>query len=226
MHRWMFAGIALVTAINGAAAEEKRSLGAHEHGHGTFNFAVEGKEVLMELEVPGADIVGFEHAAESAADKAAVASAFAILEKPLELFILPTAAGCTVSDTEVTLAGEDDHDTHAHEKDEAHDDHKEEASHAHDDHKEEASEAHDDHKEEASHAHADHEDEASETHAEFHAVYALTCTAPAAITEVRFGYFATFPRAEELDVNVVTARGQRRFEATPEDAVVNLEGML
>ena len=46
-------------------AEEHRELGAHEHGHGTLNIALEGSRLTMELEAPGVDIVGFEHAAST-----------------------------------------------------------------------------------------------------------------------------------------------------------------
>ena len=68
------------------AFAETRELDAHEHGHGAFNIAFEGDKVLMELEAPGADIVGFEHAATSAEDRAAVDAAIADLAKPLQLF--------------------------------------------------------------------------------------------------------------------------------------------
>ena len=34
---------------------------AHEHGVGTLSIAVEGNDVEIEMVVPGADVVGFEH---------------------------------------------------------------------------------------------------------------------------------------------------------------------
>ena len=59
------AGVALAVASTGAIAEEtRRELDAHQHGHGSLTIAIEGGQVQMALEVPGADIVGFEHAAE------------------------------------------------------------------------------------------------------------------------------------------------------------------
>ena len=59
--------VALFTTAlaSGAVAETKREGHAHEHGHGKLNVAIEGKNVMMEMEVPGADIVGFEHEAKS-----------------------------------------------------------------------------------------------------------------------------------------------------------------
>ena len=92
------------------AADEHRELGPHVHGHGTLNIAVEGKRVSMELEVPGMDIVGFEHDATTADQKAAVEKAKAQLAQPLALFKLPAAAGCTVADAKVELEAEHHHD--------------------------------------------------------------------------------------------------------------------
>ena len=39
----------------------ERSLGAHQHGHGRVNLVLDGQDLWLELEAPGADIVGFEH---------------------------------------------------------------------------------------------------------------------------------------------------------------------
>ena len=58
-----------------ASAEEHRQLGAHVHGHGRLNIAIEGNTISMELEVPGMDIVGFEHEPSTPEQKAAVAQA-------------------------------------------------------------------------------------------------------------------------------------------------------
>jgi hypothetical protein len=120
-----------------AAAEhdhEHASLGAHEHGVGRLNAALDGKTLELELESPAMNLVGFEHVASSDADKAKVVAARALLEQPLALFNLPKAAGCTVENQELEspLFGDapdadDDHDEDA--KDEHHHDHSE--IHAH-----------------------------------------------------------------------------------------------
>jgi hypothetical protein len=107
---------------------EHGSLGAHEHGVGRLNAALDGQTLELELESPAMNLVGFEHAATTDADKAKVAAVRAQLEKPLELFNLPTAAGCVVATQELEspLFGDkpdadDDHDHDA--KDEHHHDH-------------------------------------------------------------------------------------------------------
>jgi hypothetical protein len=92
------------------AAEERRQLGAHEHGHSVLNVAIAGDRIEMELMAPGMDIVGFEHAAETAEHKAAVQEAEAILRDPLALFVLPDEAGCAVETAAVELEAEGEHE--------------------------------------------------------------------------------------------------------------------
>lgn len=107
-------------------SEETRQLDAHEHGVGQLNIAFDGQKIAMELHAPGADIVGFEYAAESEQDRAAIDAAVAALEAPLELFVLSEAAGCSVVQAAAGLESEDGHDDHT---EDGHDDHAEEAGH-------------------------------------------------------------------------------------------------
>jgi hypothetical protein len=71
------------------------------------------------LEVPGADIVGFEYEATTAEDQAKVQAAEEKLARPLALFVLPRNAGCKVTSAKVVIAreSETDHDAHEHEED-------------------------------------------------------------------------------------------------------------
>ncbi len=116
-----FAALAVIATAPGLAhAEgEHRQLGPHVHGHGDLDIAVENKRVSMELVVPGMDIVGFEHAATTDAQKDVVQKAMDQLNKPLEVFKLPQAAGCSVADAKVAIEpehhhdGDEDHDEHA-----------------------------------------------------------------------------------------------------------------
>ena len=47
----------------------------HQHGVGQLNVAIQGDHVEIELETPGADIVGFEHPPRTAEQKKAVQDA-------------------------------------------------------------------------------------------------------------------------------------------------------
>ena len=77
------------------------SLGKHEHGIATLNVALDGQTLEIQLESPAMNIVGFEHAANSTADKATAAAARTRLGQPLQLFALPAAAGCSVISSEL-----------------------------------------------------------------------------------------------------------------------------
>lgn len=196
----IFAAAAVMNAAPAFASEEHRELGAHEHGHGTLNMAIEAGKVSMELEVPGADIVGFEHEASTDEQKAAIEKAKATLSDALTVFKLPSDAGCKLTNAKVALEAEEHHDGAKHEE---HVDHKDEAKHE---------------------DHAEHKDEAGEEehHAEFHAEYALECSSPEKLTSIDFHYFELFPGAQELDVNLVSAKGQTKYEVTREQPKLEL----
>ncbi|MGC2396164.1 MAG: DUF2796 domain-containing protein, partial [Rhodomicrobium sp.] len=106
---FVFAGIVTCIAFS-AAGEEHRQLGAHVHGHGRLNIAIEDKTVSIELEAPGADIVGFEHEAATRAQSAAIEKAKATLAAGLSLFTPAAAAGCTQNASKVSIEAEHEHE--------------------------------------------------------------------------------------------------------------------
>ncbi|MEM7508106.1 MAG: DUF2796 domain-containing protein [Pseudomonadota bacterium] len=186
-----------------AIAGEKRELGSHEHGVGLLNIAFEDAQIAMELEAPGADIVGFEHEANTAEDRAKIDAAIATLAQPLTLFSFPASAGCSVVEAKAALIGEDAEDEHHH----GHgDDHGDEA--AHDDHD------HDDH------AHGE------ESHSEFRAEYVLSCADPSAIDKIDFAYFEQFPNALELEVQLISDKGSNGFEVERDAPSLSLGGAI
>lgn len=195
-------GLAASAAL---AEEEHRELGAHVHGHGTFNVAIEAGRVSMELEAPGMDIVGFEHAAANPEQQAKLQAAKADLAKPLELFAVPAAAGCTVAQADVELENEQAG-----------------AEHDHGDHDHHADHDHDGDDKDHDHDHAD----AAHGHSHFHVAYALTCAAPEALTAIDFGYFKRFPGAQGLTVNVVSGKGQAKYEVSRDKPVLDLSGVM
>ncbi|WP_137888608.1 DUF2796 domain-containing protein [Pseudomonas sp. 2FE] len=172
---------------------EHASLGAHEHGAGHLNVALDGKILELELENPAMNLLGFEHAAESPADLATVAAARAKLEQPLTLFSLPAAAGCTVTrqELESPLFGDQPDAEHEHEHDE----------HA----KGEAAEH-------------QHEDQ----HSEIHAHYRFSCTEPAALKTLDLReVFKRFPATHKIQVQLIGPQGQQGVEATAEHATLS-----
>ena len=100
---------------------------AHEHGVGSLSIAVEGNEVEIELVVPGADVVGFEHPPSSETERQAVIMGAKTLRDDSGIVILSSKAGCRVEDVEVSSGlmknRKDDHK--AEHKDDHKDDHNE-----------------------------------------------------------------------------------------------------
>jgi phosphoketolase len=175
-------GIALPTWT---AEAQHRELGPHQHGHGTLNIAIEGGRVSMELDVPGADIVGFEHTATTKAQQDAVEKAKAQLAAPLSLFVPPKGAGCSVKEANVKIEGA----------------------------------------EEAKDAPAGApKEQAGAEHSDFNADYVLECTAVDKLTSIEFPYFRKFSGAQELEVNLVTAKGQTKFEVKRGKPRIDLTG--
>lgn len=205
----------LMFAATTAFADDTRQLDAHEHGVGELNIAFLGKTVAMEFHAPGADIVGFEYEAKSSEDRAAIDDAVAMLARPLNLFMLPAAAECSVTQASAELEGDDAHHEH-HEH--GHDDEK----HEHEEHAE-GEHAHDEHEEHAEN-HDAHEDEAG--HTEFHAEYMLTCANPDAITEIKFAYFDTFENAREVEVKTIIGSQAQAFEVTRDAPLLDLRGVF
>jgi Protein of unknown function (DUF2796) len=191
------ATILVLSAAQGSV-ETKRQLGPHQHGHGTLNLAVEGQTVQMELVVPGADIVGFEHKANTAEDRAKMEAAEKTLAQPLALVVLPRGAGCKVTAAKVSIVGATESDPDAHALD------------------------HHDHTDADKHEAQEHEAE----HSEFHAEYALSCSNVAAITSIAFPYFEVFPNSAELAVTLITEKGQRAFEVNREHTDIDIRGMM
>ena len=170
---------------------EHGSLGAHEHGVGRLNAVLDGQALELELDSPAMNLVGFEHLATSAADKAKIAAVHKQLENPLALFNLPKAAGCVVSSQELNspLFGD-----------------KPEAEHDDDDDDHDAKDG----------AHEHHHD-----HSEIHAHYQFTCPTPTALSNLDLSQvFKTFPATQKIQVQLIGPSGQQGVDATAQAAAL------
>ncbi|MBP1126349.1 MULTISPECIES: DUF2796 domain-containing protein [Pseudomonas] len=169
---------------------EHSSLGAHEHGVGRLNAVLDGQTLELELESPAMNLVGFEHLATTAADKAKVAAARKQLENPLALFNLPKAAGCAVSTQELNSPLFGDKPEADHDDDDDADDHATDGKGA------------------AAHEH--HHD-----HSEIHAHYQFTCATPTALSNLDLSQvFKTFPATKKIQVQLIGPSGQQGVDAT------------
>ena len=163
---------------------EHGSLGAHEHGVGRLNAVLDGQALELELDSPAMNLVGFEHLATSAADKAKVAAARKQLENPLALFNLPKAAGCVISSQELNSPLFGDKPEADHDDDDDHD--AKDGAHEH---------------------HHDH----SEIHAHYQFTCATpTALGNLDLTQV----FKTFPATQKIQVQLIGPSGQQGVDAS------------
>jgi hypothetical protein len=186
--------LAVATGISPAEEHEHRQLGSHEHGVGQLNIALEKKALQVEFISPAMNIIGFEHAPNTAEEEKSMRNAIEILEAGGRLFSLPNEAQCQLSKAEVEtdIGGEyhdEDHEHEGHEKAEKHDDDKH-------------------------HAHADEGEHDEETHSEFHAHYEFSCDKPDALTHIDVNLFDLFPGTEELQVQTIGEQGQTSVKLT------------
>lgn len=97
------------------------TLDAHQHGHISFEMAVDGMVSAVEIKGPGESFVGFEHKAKTKKDKQAVKNVERLLkDKAIELVGFADELECKVSKHAIDW-NFDVHDDHKH--DHGHDKH-------------------------------------------------------------------------------------------------------
>lgn len=106
----------------------KRKRKAHHHGSGKMNLAIEKNNMVIEMEIPAHDIIGFEHEAKTKKQKKKLKSAISTLKNSDSILMIASSVGCQISkpaNIKVDLEEEHDHG-HSHESDHK----KEEEKHA------------------------------------------------------------------------------------------------
>ena len=218
--------------------------GAHEHGAAELLLSSEGRDVQITFNSPAQSLVGFETAAVTAEQKAAVKRAEAILMAPNDLFVLE-GNSCDLIDATVDVSSimgvgnapsqpkehadhTDEHADHAekhtdHASERAeHTDHDEDHADDHTDHDEDHASASDNH----SHEHHDHDDDGdapdADSHSDVSATYTFECESDEALTRIAFQRGALPFGLERIDVLWVTDWSQGAGQATPEAPQVNL----
>jgi hypothetical protein len=103
--------------------------GAHLHGKVVVNVALDGPLLSVELDAPAINVVGFEHAPRTDAQKREVAAVDRWLASGVGIIGVPPAAGCARQQVDYTPPKFDDHD-HDHDHDPEHDAADEDGTHA------------------------------------------------------------------------------------------------
>ena len=108
-----------------------QAAGPHVHGQGNLDLAMAGGTLLVELSLPAADVVGFEHAPRDDDQKALVKDALARLGKGTNVLEPAPAAACKVT-RESVHSGLSDSETEEHDHGEESPDHDADHDHDHD----------------------------------------------------------------------------------------------
>ena len=103
--------------------DKKRHHDAHEHGSGKLSVVAFDGQLMIEIETPSHDMVGFEHKPTNDKQKAKVKEAIKLLKKTESNIKLPGEANCVASNhkVETALMEEEHHDEHGHHDQDDHD---------------------------------------------------------------------------------------------------------
>ncbi len=193
----MIFSLLYVLGLPNVGSAATRQHDSHTHGIGHLNVVLDGKELVLELRSPSANIVGFEHAPKNDEQTQAVEKAIALMKEGDKLFALPKQAECSLHDAHVDtdMLGDhqDKHDSHGHDHKDKHDSH----DHGHDD------------------KHSDSEHHEDSTHSEFEAEYHFKCNQPDKLNTIDVLIFELFPGFEEIEVQMLSPKGQSVAELTP-----------
>ncbi len=213
-------GISLAISSFAYAEEGFRQHSAHVHGHVELNIAQDGKELLMEISAPGADVVGFEHAPKTSEQKHQLENAITTLKDVNNLFMFPASAGCVALNQSVahTLEGGDDHDGHKHHDEHDHDKHGHDEhkhhdehdhdKHDHDEHKHHDEHDHDKHDHDEHKHHDEHDHDEHSGHGEFSIEYSYTCSNISALKNIETQWFKHFSNTKSITVNWLSPDGK------------------
>ena len=181
-HGWVLGAFLVFNALP-LAAQIERQHGAHVHGEGSGSLAIDGANLSMVLEIPGFNIVGFEHAPNNSSQRTELDNALSILNTGQWLTLDPRG-DCEISKQSATAEGFGDEAMAS--GAEAGDDHNH--HHEHDHHQHDHSDDH------------DHGDD----HAQFKIEIEAVCQATDALGWMDIDLFSSFPNNERITLNVLT----------------------
>ncbi len=212
--------------------------GKHVHGEAELFIALQDNKVLLELETPAANILGFEHKPSNKKEHQKLKNSLELLATHTSLVALKKGSCKQVSSDiespyEIQNDDKHEHDDEHHSEHKHHDSHDDEhhAEHKHhdshdDDHHEEHKH-HDSHDDDhhAEHKHHDsHDDEhhSESEHSDFHVQYALNCSDIDSIKGIEVTAFESFQGFENIQVNWVAGDKQGSQKATAKKTSVTL----
>lgn len=105
MRPWSVILSAILAAAAAFAADQPASgqHPAHQHGAARLQVSLEGGALLIAYDGPAENILGFEHAPKTDAQKKTVARAEEQLKQPGRLFVTPPAADCRAQPARIEM---------------------------------------------------------------------------------------------------------------------------
>jgi hypothetical protein len=214
--------VILITFPTTALAETERQLGAHEHGAAMLTLAGEGETLLVGLDSPAYNLVGFEQSPTTDAQRADVEAVLAKLAQSDAVVSLPAAAECKLQGQRTTAQswegiesrgdahhGDGHQDEHGHEEEHPEDEHHE------NDHPDEHAE--DDHDQDHDHGHEE------SAHSDVLVEWTYRCENPGALQSVTVTAFEHFPNLTDLQVQYIGEGWQGATQLTPANTRINLD---
>jgi hypothetical protein len=180
-----------------SAQVQAQKAGAHVHGIAELQVAVDGAVLKLEFYSPLHDLVGFEHAPRTEAQKTAVRSMADRLERAGTQFIPAPAAACALASAKLSspvIAG----------------------AAAGTGESAKASPA----SKTASGAPADQRHDAKDAHAGLSGEFVFRCERPQRLNSLELKLFDSFPRLRRVDVQVAGPRGQSATRLSPKQRIV------
>ncbi|VFM99451.1 MAG: Protein of unknown function (DUF2796) [Candidatus Kentron sp. G] len=203
---------------------------AHRHGVADLDIAFSGKKIAIELHSPAHNILGFEHAPRTDAERERLAEDLSRLKEANSLFGLPDTAGCKLESVVIDNPFEPENGPEAghHGEYHEHDDHHGEGTaHDGDHHGNHHGAGHEsghktDHESEHGHGHEHAAHGEQETHADICVSYRYHCQRPGWVDGIEAqGLFGHFPGFEELKARWIGDRGQSAARVTKEDSRID-----
>jgi hypothetical protein len=183
-----------------SAQNDLRQADSHVHGAANLALALDGGTISVELESPLYNLVGFEHAPDTAAQIKAFETAEAALSDPGTLLQFNPEAGCTANPVKAVMLMQDNkpenHDEHHHEHDEHH--------HEHDEHGHDTGNDHD------------------PSHQSTVLNYSFTCLYPEQVRWMGVGLFDAFDNLAEIDLVYLGPAQQISAGLTPSSERIQL----
>ena len=110
----MICGLIALSLAGGVRAQSGHA--PHTHGEGELSIVLDGSLLTIDVSLPGADVVGFEHKAKHEEDINKVRNAMACLLAADKLFQFQNSAACEAIEAKAKsslIEGDEDHD-HGH----------------------------------------------------------------------------------------------------------------